>query len=127
MSDTETVAAWLAAVNAADADALAGLSDPEIEILGPRGAARGVGVLRRWLARAGLTMENRSWFARGGAVVVAQWGVWRSPESGEIVGEAEVASRFRVSGGRVAEYERFDDLAAALARAGLGGADRVQR
>lgn len=127
MSEMETVAAWVAAVNAADADALAALSDPEIEIFGPRGTARGVEVLRQWLDRAGLTMENRGWFARGGSVVVAQLARWRSPATGEIVGEAEVASRFRVSGGHVAEYERFDDLAAALDRAGLGDADRVQR
>jgi hypothetical protein len=67
-------------------------------------------------------------FAHDERLVVAQHAVWRAPETGEILGEADVASRFVVAGGRVAEVERFDGpdaLGAALARARLTAADRV--
>ena len=114
---------WIDAANRQDTDALLALSDPDVEIVGPRGSVRGAAVLRDWLARAGLTLKTKRAFARGGAVVVEQRGVWRSAETGGEASEADVASRFEVEGGRVVAYERFDDLGAALAAAGLGEAD----
>lgn len=113
------VRAWQAAVNARDEDRLLALSDPEIEIVGPRGVARGHDVLRQWLAHAGLNFESKREFARGGDVVVEQYGVWRSVETGEVVGEADVASVFHVAGGRLARYARFDTVDEALEAAGL--------
>lgn len=77
------------------------------------------------LARAGLTLEMRRIFAAGGAVVAEQRGVWRSVETGEFVGEADVASCFRGAGGRVAYLSRRDDLRAALEEAGPSYADEV--
>lgn len=121
----ETVHAWLAAVNAGDADTALALTSPEVTIVGPRGTARGHQVLRAWLAHAGATFSSRATFARADAVVVAQHGVWRSAETGDVVGEAEVATRFRVEDGHVAELERYDDLDAALAAAGVNPADAV--
>lgn len=115
--------AWIDAANRRDADGLVALSDPDIEIIGPRGAVRGVAVLRDWLMRAGLSLENKRTFARDGAVVVEQHGVWRSVETGEFVGEANVASRFKVTSGKVTAYERHDDLDAALTAAGLEASD----
>jgi ketosteroid isomerase-like protein len=41
----ETVLAWHEALNAGDADRVASLSHPEVEIGGPRGPARGRQVL----------------------------------------------------------------------------------
>ena len=125
---TEPVAvvhAWIDAANRQDGDGLVALSDADIEIVGPRGAVRGAAVLRDWLTRAGLTLENERTFARDGAVVVEQHGVWRSAETGEFVGEANVASRFEVADGRVTAFERYDDLNAALADAGLKESDET--
>ncbi|HEU4560423.1 MAG TPA: nuclear transport factor 2 family protein [Longimicrobium sp.] len=124
MTAVQTVHAWLAAVNAGDADAALALTSPGVTIIGPRGTARGHEVLRAWLGHAGATFATRATFARGDAVVVAQHGVWRNAD-GIVVGEAEVATRFRVDDGHVAELERYDDLDAALAAAGLSESNAV--
>jgi ketosteroid isomerase-like protein len=121
----EIVQRWLAAVNAGDADAALALTSPEIRLIGPRGAATGHAVLRRWIAQAGATFEVRRTFARGTAVVVAQHGVWRDPATGAVRGEADVATRFRVADHQVVELQRFDQMDAALAGAGLSPADEV--
>ena len=117
--------AWIEAANQRDLERLMRLSDPNIDLVGPRGSIRGSAILRDWLARAGLTLESRRSFASGGSVVVEQRGVWRSPETGEVVGVADVASRFGVEGAHVVTYERFDNLAAALSAAGLTGSDET--
>ena len=76
---SDVVRRWLDAANRQDVDALLALSDPDIEVVGPRGSARGHQALREWLARAGLALETRRAFSRADVVVLAQHGVWRSP------------------------------------------------
>ena len=120
------VRAWQEAANDQDSERLLALSDPEIELVGPRGSVRGHAPLHDWLGRAGLRLTTLRTFARGPVVVAAQRGVWHSPETGEVVGEALVASRFRVVAGRVAQFARHDSLGAALAEAGLGDEDEVR-
>jgi hypothetical protein len=115
---------WLAAVNARDVEGALALTAHDVVIVGPRGAARRHEVLRAWMDHAGATFQTRETYAAGGAVVVAQHGVWRDVETGEVRGEAGVATRFCVANGRVAEMERYDELAAALQAAGLTEADR---
>jgi ketosteroid isomerase-like protein len=120
MSDTaDTVHAWLAALNAADAEALLALSAPDIALIGPRGTATGHDALRTWLQHAGATFTTLATYARGDAVVVAQRGVWRGPQTGGAESAVEVATRFRVDDGLVAELQRYDELDAALEAAGL--------
>ncbi|HSU16912.1 nuclear transport factor 2 family protein [Longimicrobium sp.] len=122
-STVDTVHAWITAVNAGDADAAVVVTSPDVAIVGPRGTARGHAVLRAWLAHAGATFATRAVYVHGDCVVVAQHGVWRDAETGAVKGEADVATRFRVEAGRVAEMERYGDLPAALAAAGLSEAD----
>ncbi|HEY0602580.1 MAG TPA: nuclear transport factor 2 family protein [Herpetosiphonaceae bacterium] len=119
------VQAWQEAANRQDGDRLVALSDPNIEIVGPRGSGFGAQLLREWLGRAGLTLETQRVFARDQVVVVAQHGVWRSVETGEVQGEADLASRFRVVDGRVAQFARHDRLDEALEAAGLELADEL--
>jgi hypothetical protein len=119
------VEGWHEALNRRDSEGVIALSAAEIEILGPRGVARGREVLRQWLEHTRVSLEPLRWFARGGEVVVAQHGVWRSIETGDVDGEADVASRFRVEDGRVAHYARYDTVEEALAAAGLTDADEV--
>lgn len=119
------VLAWQEAANGGDEGRLLALSDPAIAIVGPRGAAQGHEVLRDWLARAGAQFFARRVFAREGAVVVAQRGVWRDEASGSIVGDREVATAFRVADGVVTRLARHERLELALDDAGLGLADEV--
>jgi hypothetical protein len=119
------VRAWQGAANRQDSDRLVELSAPEIEIVGPRGSARGHQVLRDWLGRAGLTLTTHRVFARSTIVVAAQHGVWRSAETGEVIGEADLATCFQVDGQHIARVARYDDLAAALAAAGLDDGDEM--
>jgi hypothetical protein len=124
MVTTDAVAvvlAWQDAVNRQDAERLVALSAPDIEVVGPRGSGYGHQLLREWLARAGLQLTTERIFARGEVVVVGQLGVWL----GATPVERHLASRFRVSGGRVAQFARYEDLATALAAAGLSDADEV--
>jgi hypothetical protein len=93
------------------------------EVIGPRRSGSGQQLLRDWLRRAGLTLDTRRAFVRGNVVVVAQHRVWRSAESGEMTGEADVASLFRVDGQRVVQFARYDSLAEALKVAGLSDQD----
>jgi hypothetical protein len=51
---------------------------------------------------------------------------WRDVDTGEIKGESDLASSFRVANGRVIRFARFDDVASAQAHAGLTEADEVK-
>ncbi|MDF1505824.1 nuclear transport factor 2 family protein [Roseisolibacter sp. H3M3-2] len=116
------VRAWLAAVNAADADAALALTAPDVVLVGPQGAAQGHAVLRAWIGHAGARFATHALYARGDAVVAAQRGTWRDP-AGATLGDADVATRFRVAEALVAELERHDALDDALRAAGLTTAD----
>lgn len=118
----DVVLAWLDAVNAGDVGAALARTSADVAIIGPRGTGRGREVLRAWLGHAGATFATTAVYARGDAVVVAQRGVWRDPAGG-VRGEADVATRFEVADGQVAEIERYDELEAALRAAGLTPAD----
>lgn len=116
---------WLAAVNAGESASALALSAPDVRLIGPRGTATGRDVLRTWLAQAGATFATRAIYARGATVVVAQRATWRDTPTDALVGEADVATRFVVADGLVAELERYDALADALRAAGLDAGDRV--
>ncbi len=117
--------AWQAAANSQNVDRLLALSDPNIEIAGPRGSGYGHQLLREWLNRAGLRLETTHVFTRGDAVVLDQHGLWHSLETGAVIGERDLASRFRVDREKVVQFARYDSLAEALAGAGLSSADEI--
>lgn len=73
-----------------------------------------------------MSLESLRTFARDDQVVVAQHAVWRSVETGEVIGEADVASQFRVKEGRVTQYARYDSLDEALEAARLNDADEIK-
>ena len=113
------VQAWQEAANAQDIDRLLALSDPNIEIVGPRGSGFGHQLLRDWIARAGLTLKMLRVFTQAGTVVVEQQGVWRALDTGEVTGEKALASVFQVDNGRVVKFARYDSLSAAFEAAGF--------
>ncbi|CAA9570787.1 MAG: hypothetical protein AVDCRST_MAG49-3588 [uncultured Thermomicrobiales bacterium] len=125
-SAVDVVAAWHAAVNAADAERLAALLDPAVEVGGPRGTGHGAALVLAWVGRAGIRLEPGRVFHRGDTVVVEQRATWRSPDSGEDGPPQEVASVFAVGGGVVRRVVRHADLGEALAAAGLDEADAVR-
>ncbi len=114
------VEAWQQAVNASAVARLLAASSPDIEVGGPRGSGHGHALLREWLERAGLHLRPLRWFCgAGGAVVVEQDARWSGGDP------VRLASSFRVAGGVVARFFRHDDLASALASAGLRLEDEV--
>ena len=113
------VQAWQEAANAQDSEHLLALSDPTIEIAGPRGSGFGHQLLQDWIARAGLTLKTIRVFAQADTVVVEQQGAWRALDTGEVTGEKTLASVFQVDKQRVVKFARYDSLAAALEAAGL--------
>jgi len=122
----DVVRRWQLAVNAVDAATLMALSGEDVEIVGPRGTARGRTVLDEWLRRAGLRWTPLRWFGdAAGTVVVEQRANWREIDTGEDLGSAVIAAHFTVAGGRVVRFARYDDLALALRAAGLTEAHEV--
>ena len=113
---------WLDAVNRCDGATLTGLSHPEIEIVGPRGAGQmPSSVLSQWLLRAGFSAKPLRWFCGDdGRVVVEQAAQWHDVESREQQDRRTIGSRFVVREGLVAAYARHDDgVEEAVAAAGL--------
>jgi SnoaL-like domain len=119
------VNAWVKAVNARDEDGLLALSEPDIEIVGPRGSGHGHQLLREWIERAGLTMEPLRVFVRGQTVVIEQQATWRALDTGAVMGNRRIASALQVEGGRVRRFARHDDLAHALRATGLSASDET--
>ena len=128
MTSTHSLAlaeAWIAAANSQNLPRLLALSAPEIALVGPRGIAHGHQLLQDWLARAGVTLTTQRRFARDHRVVLAQQAEWRAPGDNQLLSEANVASVFQVNATQVIHYARYEDLATALAAAGLTHADEV--
>lgn len=124
--DLAVVERWLDGVNAADRATVLELTDPSIEIVGPRGVGRGRELLADWMMRAGFTAIARRWFCGGdGRIVVEQDATW-AMRTGD-ASRARVASAFVVRGDRIARFQRFDSLEAALASAGLGVENEATR
>jgi hypothetical protein len=120
----EIVRAWHEAVNRGDADAVVALSHDDIEVGGPRGSARGSVLLRDWLARAGIQLEPRRWFASPTELVVEQIATWRSPDD-SCIDPQTIATSFSVEGGLVTRTVRYNSLLEALAEAGLTLQDEI--
>lgn len=125
-SPLETAYQWQNAANAADINALLAVSDPNIEIVGPRGSVTGSQILKDWVARANLTLTTRRTFVQEDRVVLQQHGVWRN-EDGTLKSEAEVATFFRIRDAQVAYLARFDTVDEALRAAGLTHNDELGR
>jgi len=124
--EVEAVLAWHEALNAGDAERLAALSHPEVEVGGPRGSARGRQVLEDWVGRANVRLEPLRSFQNGRTVVVEEAATWRDARTGETTGEATAATIFALDGGLVAGIVRHDGLEDALRSAGLDGSDEIQ-
>jgi SnoaL-like domain len=120
------VQTWQDAANRQDSQRLLELSDPNIEIVGPRGSAIGHRVLTEWLSRAGLTLETFRTFSKDEVVVMAQHGTWHSAETNNEESKVDVATVFRVLDGKVVYLARYDSLEEALLKANLSLEDEIK-
>jgi hypothetical protein len=111
------IADFHAAVNAADADRAAALATDDVEVGGPRGAAHGVDLLRRWVRTSGIRLVPLAAHPVGpGVVVVAQQATWPGDDKVH-----EIATLFRLAAdGRLSAMIRYDALAPALEAAQNG-------
>jgi SnoaL-like protein len=118
-----TVASWHHALNDGDVGGVLRLTGADVEVRGPRGAARGHDVLAAWASGAGVSLEPARWFCgTGGEVVVAQIATWPAVDGGHTAPVA-VATSFAIRDGLIVRIARHDELATALADSGLGPAD----
>ena len=107
--DLQPVLDWHTAVNEQDLDLARATADGSIAVGGPQGTAVGVEVFLDWIRRVGIRLEPTSWHpVDAGTVVVGQDATW---ETGE---PQQVATLFRVAGGRVTAALRFPTVQAAL-------------
>jgi len=124
--EIRVIAEWHDALNGGDMDRLMQLSAPDVEVGGPRGAGRGLELLRDWASRAGIHLALRRVFHAGEAVVAEQEAAWTSMETVDTTPPQTVASVFIVRDGRVASVMRHDSLAEALSAAGLDESDVIE-
>lgn len=121
--EVEAVLNWHEALNDGDIERLIVLSDPEIEVGGPRGSGCGAQLLREWLDRANIHLEPQRVFHRSETMVVEQEAKWYSSDIGEPADVQLLASVFVVRYGVVASVVRYEDLASALSASGLDEVD----
>lgn len=117
----EIVRAWQDAVSAGDLDGALALSASDIEVGAPRGSGRGHQLVRDWVARTGIELEQLRLFARANVVIVEQRATWKSPDN--TTSTRVIGTVFEVVGRVVARVVRHGSLHGALAAAGLTEAD----
>jgi ketosteroid isomerase-like protein len=117
--DVRVVGTWHEALNVGDVERLLELSNPDVEVGGPRGAGCGTQLLREWVSRANIRLEPRRFFHRAGTVVAEEDAEWRDDDTGEMTGNQTVGIVFTVRDGRVASVLRYPCLSEALSAANL--------
>jgi len=113
------IARWQAAVSAADFECLRELSTDDIEIVGSRGAGRGIDFAEDWVRKTGIGLQTMRAFPRGDVVVVEQTARWPAGADSAEAPERVIATVFTLRDARIARAVRYEDLASALAAAGL--------
>jgi hypothetical protein len=114
---------WQGAATTSNVQSVLALSDPNIEVGGPRGSAHGHQAVRDWMGRTGITLEPRRVFARDAIVVIEQEATWNL--AGASASTKVIGTVFRVPNGVVTSVVRYDSPDDALAAAGLTGEDEV--
>ena len=125
----DVVRSYNKALGAVDVDAMLAFVHEDCEVVSSRGVMRGHESVRAFAARQsyGVRMvpAEQRYFARGETVVVYGTVEWRYVESDELAGRDDGATVWTVRNGRIARLEICEELAPALASAGLTRADEV--
>ncbi|HYZ15949.1 MAG TPA: nuclear transport factor 2 family protein [Candidatus Acidoferrum sp.] len=119
------IARWQAAVSAADFEGLRALSTDDIEIIGSLGPGRGIAFAEEWVRKTGIGLQTMRAFPQGGdLVVVEQAARWPAGADSAEAPERVIATLYTLRDNRVARAVRYEDLASALAAAGMSPVDR---
>jgi ketosteroid isomerase-like protein len=113
------IARWQAAVSAADFEGLRTLSTDDIEIVGSLGPGRGTAFAESWVRKTGIGLQTMRAFPREDVVVVEQTARWPAGADSSEAPERVIATVFTLRDGRIARAVRYENLASALAAAGL--------
>lgn len=117
----KTADLWTEKVNAKDIKGVLEVSDPNIEMVGPRGTAAGRETLRQWVEGSGLHLTTVTRYAKGGTVVYEQEGVWENQN-----GQVTVYTVMEVQNNKVNRVSRYDTLDEAFGTTGLSEEDQIK-
>ncbi|TWT24858.1 nuclear transport factor 2 family protein [Planomicrobium sp. CPCC 101110] len=110
----ETADVWVEKVNAQDVEGVLEVSDPNIELIGPRGAGFGHDLLVQWMENTGVNLHTITRYAAGQRVVYEQEAVWENQD-----GHVIVYTFMEIRDGKVTRLERFDNIDDAFSTSGL--------
>ncbi|MDN7243116.1 nuclear transport factor 2 family protein [Planococcus sp. N028] len=116
----ETADAWVDKVNAQDVEGVLEVSDPNIELIGPRGAGFGHDLLVQWMENTGVRLHTITRYAKGPHVVYEQEAVWENQD-----GHVIVYTFMKIKDGKVVGLERFDNIDDAFSTSGLNEENKV--
>lgn len=112
---------WTTKVNQKDIKGVLEVSDPHIELIGPRGAAEGHDILRQWIHESGIQMETQGYYAKGDEVICVQEATWEDQN-----GHVTIYTFMEIKNGKVHRLGRYETLDDAFGQCGLSEEDKVK-
>lgn len=112
---------WTTGVNERNIKDVLEVSDPHIELVGPRGVAEGHNILQQWIKESGIKMETQDYYAKGNEVVCVQRATWENQN-----GHVTIYTFMEIRDGKVHRLGRYDTLDDAFGQCELSEEDRVE-
>lgn len=112
---------WTSKVNERDIKGVLEVSDPHIELVGPRGVAEGHDILERWIKDSGIKMETQGYYAKGNEVICVQKATWENQN-----GHVTIYTFMEIRNGKVHRLGRYDTLDDAFGQCHLSEEDKVE-
>lgn len=112
---------WTRKVNERDIKGVLEVSDPHIELIGPRGSAEGHDILRQWVEESGIKMETLDYYAKGNEVICVQRATWENQN-----GHVMIYTFMDIRNKKVHRLGRYDTLDDAFGQCQLSEEDKVE-
>jgi ketosteroid isomerase-like protein len=110
---------WHTALNIGDVASLVALLDTRVQLVGPRGTAEGVHLVKEWVERAKVKLLPQRYFALGDTVLIEEVGEWYTPGAESGTESQVVFTVFSVHNGSIVSIQRHPDLETAQAASGV--------